>query len=233
MTLHRKFVRAVALSAGLLLGSSAWAGTFTDSFESGASPSWGNNFGGWVAAGGVYSAGNPSNFPGAASALPWVLDDFSLEFDVNDVQDGGVWLRSSAAPGSIGRVGVLLVTGVGGGLYWHVVTDGGNYGASLGAVGGLFTPGVSDPHFKVDVSGSTYSVYVDGGAVPVAVLNSGAFASGQVALYDYSAQTFDNVVLSGTGVLPVPEPEAWVMLIAGLGVLGTTLRRRKHARRQG
>jgi len=226
MSTYRICTQGAGLLAGLLLGSAAWSGTFTDDFNAGASSYWENNSGNWSATGSVYSATDPANFPSAASALPWVLDDFTLEFDINDVQDGGVWLRSSESAGSIGRVGVLLVTGVSGGLYWHVVTDGSNYGSSLNFVGGLFNAGSTDSHFKVEVSGSTYSVYLNGATDAVSVLDTGAFASGQVALYDFSGQTFDNVSLTGAGVTPVPEPETWLMLLAGLGLLGITSRRR-------
>jgi len=224
---HRLETWIASLLAGLLIASSAWAGSFTDNFDSGASSLWENNVGNWSASSGVYSAGTISNFPSAASALPWVLDDFTLEFDINDVQDGGVWLRSSVSAGSIGRVGVLLVTGAGAGaLYWHVVTDGSNYGSSLNPVGGLFTPGASDAHFRIEVSGSTYSVYLDGATVAAATLIDGSFASGKVALYDFSDQTFDNVILTGAGVMPVPEPGTWAMLLAGLLAVGEVVRRR-------
>ncbi len=42
--------------------------------------------------------------------------------------------------------------------------------------------------------------------------------------------TLDNVVLAGPAVGAVPEPATWAMLILGFGVVGGTLRRRRHVR---
>jgi hypothetical protein len=149
--------------------------------------------------GGIYSALALSNFPNGHTSLPFSLVDFSIEFDITDVQDGGVWLRSAPASTSIGRTGVLLVTGgnsgTWAGLYWHIVTSG-SYGANLNGVGGLFTPGVTDTHIRLEVSGDTYSAFLDGSSAPVTTLTTTAFASGQVALFDLSKQTFDNVVVA-------------------------------------
>src|SRR5689334_5458304 len=107
---------AVTMAAWVLatLGAAdAQAGIiFTDNFNAGASPLWGNEVGNWQASGGVYFANSPSNFPNAHSSLPFSLTDFSVDLDINDLQDGGVWLRSTEAAGTnVGRTGVLLVTG--------------------------------------------------------------------------------------------------------------------------
>lgn len=196
---------------------------FFDDFNSGASPLWGNEAGSWSASSGVYSAATPGNFPNAHSTLPYVLADFTVELDINNVQDGGIWLRSAAAGGtSIGRTGVLLVTGVSGGLYWHIVATGSSYGSILNPVTGLFTAGVSDPHLSVKVLGDNYSVFVNGAGSPATTLTTGTFASGQLALYDNSGQTFDNVSV-------VPEPS--VTFLLGLGMAGfvQVLRRRQSS----
>lgn len=218
---------AITLLATLILSTAATAAVFTDDFNSGPSSFWENNYGDWTADGGVYSATNPSTSPNAASALPWELTDFTIEFDINNVSDGGVWLRSSETTGSIGRNGVLLVTRSNR-IYWHVVTDGSNYGSSLNPVNNLFAGSGGNPHLKVEVSGSTYSVYLDDALTPISVFNNLTFMSGQVALYDFSAQSFDNVVLTGDGVPAVPVPAAFSFFgpaLLGLGGLGYRRRR--------
>ena len=93
-------------------GQSHAATVFSDNFDGGASALWGNERGGWAASGGLYDSASPGTFPNTRSTLPFDLTDFSVDFDVNNLQDGGIWLRSAAAPGSaIGQSGVLLVTG--------------------------------------------------------------------------------------------------------------------------
>ena len=186
---------------------------FTDDFTTGASPLWGNESGGWFSSGGAYDAQFPNNAPITYSSLPFDLQDFSIELDITNVQDGGIWLRSLD-----NQNGILLVTGAGvGGLYWHIIS-GGNVSPSLNVVGGLFTNGISDPHLRVTVEGDTYSVYVNGSPTPATTLTDSTFSSGRVALYDFSPQTFDNVAVS------VPEPSAALFALGGVSAL---LRRRR------
>jgi streptogramin lyase len=75
------------------------------------------------------------------SDLSYALGDFSVDVDVNNLQDGGIWLRSSFDSGS--ESGLLLVTGgfggSGTGLYWHTVQSG-SYSGTLNPVAGLFAP---------------------------------------------------------------------------------------------
>ena len=104
---------------------------FKDNFSPRASRLWRNEVGAWSAAGGVYKATAPANFPAASSSLPFSLRDFSVDFDVNDVQDGGIWLRSTAEPRTaVGRKGILfnLQTINGSKVYWHIVSDGNQWG---------------------------------------------------------------------------------------------------------
>src|SRR5262245_40732885 len=217
-----------------LLQTKAWADTvvFFDNFTSGASPGWGNEVGNWTAVGGVYFAQAPSNSPltytSITTSIGATLTDFAIDVDINDVRDGGIWLRSVDNAN-----GILLVTGGGGsgftGLYWHIVT-GGNTGAILGLVTNLFTPGVSDPHIRVTVSGNTYSAFVNGSAVAATTLTTSTFSSGRAGLYDFSNQTFDNVTVT---VASVPEPTTMSFLTLGLiGVFAarSRLNRRKLGR---
>jgi len=190
------------------------ASLFTDDFDTGADSSWGNEVGGWASSGGVYSAGSPGNFPNAYTSLPLDLTDFSITVDINNVSDGGVWLRSTAAGGTtVGRTGVLVVT-LASTVYFHNVTTGAGYGSSIGTVS---HGGGANPTFRFDVTGDTYSVFVNGSPTAVTSYNTSDYASGEVALYSNSAQTFDNVDV-------VPEPASG--LLALLGALTLFSRRR-------
>ena len=198
---------------------------FSDNFDAGASPLWGNQSGSWTATGGVYFAQSPSNNPTTYTSLPFSLTDFTADVDINNVKDGGLWLRSSITGGV--RNGVLLVTGgslgVGTGLYWQIVTNG-SFGPKLDEVDGLFTSGVSDPHIRVEVTGDTYSAFVDGSGTPATTLTDSTFTSGEFGLYDFSSQTFDNLVLAS----PVPEPSTLLLVgLASAGAVATRWRRRK------
>jgi hypothetical protein len=188
---------------------------FSDNFDSGASPLWQNESGAWAATSGVYAATAPNNFPNAYSSLPFNLTNFFVDVDINGVTDGGIWLRSAAAPGAVGVKGVLLVLKYaefgGVNLYWHIA-NGDSYGDSLNLVTGSFPAG-SNPHVHVEVSGDTYAAFIDGATNPITTLTTSAFASGRVALYDFSAETFDNFVLQVPGTSGVTVPSETVPFV--------------------
>lgn len=171
--------------------------SFTDNFDNGPSTPWGNEVGKWTATSGTYAASAPNNSPATYSSLPFQLRDFTLDIDINQVADGGIWLRSTN-----NQHGVLLVT-KDDGLYWHIVQDG-YYSEALNAASGLFTAG-SNPHLKIVVSGDTYSVFVNGQATASTSLSTGAYSSGRLALYSNSGQAFDNVELVATSASTTPN----------------------------
>jgi hypothetical protein len=173
---------------------------FIDDFKSGASPSWGNEAGSWVAVRGVYKAAEPANFPAAVSFLPFTLTDFSVDFDIQNVRDGGIWLRSSPAPGTaLGIQGVSLNLKTVDGpprIYWHIVTDGTEYGIPLNVVPTAYG---NNPHIHVEVSGNKYSAFVNGARTAATTLTTSLFSCGRVALYEFSGQSFGNFVLQDAG----------------------------------
>ncbi len=185
--------------------SSSWAAAqviFTDDFTNGASASWGNQRGDWYVHDGVYDTHAPGNSPPTASLVDIPLSDFVIELDINDVGDGGVWLRTDAQL----QNGVLLVTGGGGygggnpnggrRFYWHIVTNG-NYSAALNSTGDIIqNPGVQDIHMRIEVIGNHYYAFMPGFLMPVTTLLDSSRHSGFAGLYDYSIQTFDNVVIT-------------------------------------
>src|SRR4029077_5626730 len=98
---HLMTFRALMVGGLLRVGVSSRAEViFTDNFDSGASSLWENESGSWSAAGGVYAATAPNNFPNAFSSLPFNLTNFFVDVDIQGVTDGGIWLRSTPVPGT-------------------------------------------------------------------------------------------------------------------------------------
>lgn len=225
MTLPRiLFALSLAASA---LPALANVTLFADTFDTGASAAWGNERGQWRAADGSYDASLPSNSPTTYSSVTTLtaLTDFTVEVDVNNWNDGGVWLRSSFSGGLAS--GVLLVTGGSGGsyngLYWHTVSN----DAYAAPSGHLSIAGIQggNRHLTISVSGNQYTACVGSDC---STLSSSLFASGSVGLYDFSpvskqssprGQTFDNF-----HVTVVPEPSKAMLTLAGLALVGIALR---------
>ena len=186
---------------------------FFDDFNSGPSVLWASEFGSWYESGGQYFASSPNNFPNAHSSLPFQLTDFTVEVDVTNANDGGIWLRSEVAANGIGRTGVLLVT-LGGINYFHIVTGSG-YGASINPYG---VPGTSY-NLRVEVSGNDYQTFINGASS--GFLSTDIFSSGKTAVYSNSfPMGFDNFRIDA-----IPEPGS-CLLVAGLFSLACIRRKR-------
>jgi hypothetical protein len=213
----KKSLSLVLCLTGFAIGARAQV-FFADDFNGGASPSWGDNLGNWTASGGVYYTQNPQRVPLAFSILPFAFPDFAVDVDVQAIGEGGILLRGDAT-----GHGVLLVMGGYGGsatsLYWHEMSDWLNYSPILNEAPGLWQMG-DNIHLRVEVSGNTYSAYLNGAGTPATTLVSSHVAGGQVALIDTTFQTFDNFVI---GVVPEPG----VVSVLGLGLLGLLARRGK------
>lgn len=192
---------------------------FEDDFENGADALWGNERGGWIVDNGQYRSTAPDNNPLTLSSLPFDLDDFIMDVDIENVADGGIWLRAEFDANNNPLNGVLLVTGGFGGnfggFYFHTVTNGA-FSSPLNQTGALFSPGLSDIDIRILVEGDQYDVFLNGDFEnPVAGLNYSALSSGQTGLYDFSAQAFDNVRITA-----IPEPGSLCLLaIGGLSML--------------
>jgi hypothetical protein len=192
--------RAGAGFMALLLSvAPALAGsTFCDKFANKNDPAWGDQDGSWTIAKHRYYATMPDNNPLTYTDLDdyQSLKTFTLDVTVNDVYDGGIWLRSQYNGGAPN--GVLLV--VGGacsnytGLYWHVVQNG-NPGQCLDEMNVSGLEG-SNAKIRVVVKGDTYTAYVNGAMVKS--LTDTTYATGSAGLYDNSAapeETFSDFCL--------------------------------------
>jgi len=233
----------VVLVATATTPLSAGTITFTDNFTPSASPLWNNLAGNWATSGGTYFAQVPNNNPLTFTGLPFDLTNFTVTVTVNNLGDGGIWLRSDDTD----KNGVLLVDGGGGygqgtrgdgagnSLYWHIVQNG-SVSPPLDLVSGVFTPGGTYT-ITVVVSGDRFSAFIDGSSTPVTTLVDSTFSSGHVGLYDDQpntttgsgfgpAQTFSNFSLQGS---TVPEPGTALLLCTGLAFLaGWGSRRRSR-----
>jgi len=212
-----KITKILPVFAALFIGTTANGYVvFSDDFTSGASELWGNESGSWAASSGTYSATSPAAAPSCYSSLTsFDLTDFSISFTVNDVADGGVYLRSSGAGD-----GVVLITYPT--YIYFLIIQSGIGGGNLSQTGEIYEAN-SDVDFIVTVIGNTYSVYVNGSSVAAATLTTEAFASGYIGLYDNSGQSFDNIV-----VATVPEPSQFA-LCGGALVVGIALLRRNKS----
>jgi len=219
---------------------------FTDNFDAGASVQWSNLRGSWATTGGVYYATIPNNIPPTFTGLPFTLQNFAIDVDINQVADGGIWLRCDPT----GTNGVLLVTGgngwgsgnrggnAGRSLYWHVITPA-NWSNPqiLNEAFNVFTnPGVQNVHLRVEVVGNSYSVFLNGSTTAATTLieTNGTYSTGNVGLYDFSTQTFDNFVLQippgfgpySLGIKPAGPSQAtlfWPTNAAGWNLESTVL----------
>jgi hypothetical protein len=174
---------------------------FCDSFKSKTDPTWGDEDGAWAITKRTYYATAPSNTPLTYTDLVsyQALRNFTLSVTVNDIYDGGIWLRSNWNGAANG---VLLV--VGGaysnytGMYWHIVTNGVvSAPKNLATISGFRG---STAKIKVVVKGKTYAAYVNGSASPATTLTDTTYRTGSAGLYDNSAapqEVFSKFCLAG------------------------------------
>lgn len=187
---------------------------FFDDFNSGANSAWGNESGFWSGNAAAYNDSNPKpeNPPSYSSVTTFPnLTDFSVEVDINSIEDAGVWLRTPDI-----NNGVLLIIGGGGRpaqnwMYWHI-RENGVFSSAINKVEISNLLG-SDQHLTVEVVGDEYKAYLDSSSVPIITLSTSLFSSGGVGLYDNGNQFFDNFAIYAP---VVPEPATMFLFAVGL-----------------
>ncbi|HQO29817.1 MAG TPA: hypothetical protein PKY22_09875, partial [Accumulibacter sp.] len=113
-SLRRLAAAALLIATGVAAAESTWR----DNFDQGQQLPWTSVRGNWIASDGTYAAQQPGSSPVTAALLPYDLSDFSIEVDLIQPVDGGLWLRANADATS----GVLLVV-FANRMYWHVIAD--------------------------------------------------------------------------------------------------------------
>lgn len=221
LTICSKLHALIGLVMIGMLGTAQAAPIFSDDFDTGASALWGNDSGTWSASGGVYTTPTTNNFPNIHSFVNLALNNFSINVDVNNAYDGGIWLRGANDAGPIGATGVLFVFARGD-MYWHDVSAG-SYGSILNQASSAFTLG-SNFSLRFDVQGNTYSAFLNGALTPITQLINNSFSSGFAGVYSNdSRQSFDNVEISA-----VPLPASLPLFAGALGLFGLVGWRRKR-----
>lgn len=77
--------------------------------------------------------------------------------------------------------------------------------------------------------GSTFLFNGNSTLLPLNVGSIGLNMTGQVFTFAYGGAKADQFYLAAMTATPVPEPEAWALMLAGLGAVGFVLRRRSPA----
>jgi probable HAF family extracellular repeat protein len=145
---------------------------------------------------------------------------------------GHVLKLSAVCSGGAGQV--VRSSGTAAGRYHAFITGPNGVGMTdLGTLGGDYTAawGINDAGQVVGRSGTAagaYHAFITGpNGVGMTDLNSLVSVPGGVALLDATGiNNLGQVAVIGS---PVPEPETYAMLLAGLSLLGFIARRRKTA----
>ena len=229
----RTFSRTVlfitaAISVFAFAASAHAQNIFTDNFtlpNGSTDPNWTIANGTWSVNNGRYASGTHSALTPITTSFAntAALTNFNVDVDIKGSQDGGFLLRAQNANNAI----ALIVRPNFNDVYWHV-RQGGNWGAALNSTA-LGFGSQPDLHVSVSVIGNQYNATITNGLSSRSLaFNSSAFASGQVALYNFGdSESFDNFVISAVNT---PEPGSVALMTAAMLSIGCLCVRRRFSR---
>jgi len=226
----------IVTAAFTLSSASAHAITYVETFDGPLNPMiWNLTSGGndWVISGGKLTITRTNGNSGSLAFLPQVIGDFDVRFDyvVN-------W-TSTYAFGD--RIQLTTFTDTPQHAYVSFRIQEGGIGAAavdpIARYGWGPSPGPTDSTLRVTRTGSNVSMqYLDNSSNWVTLQTGSDSRDMSVQLNNYIYAGFtsgSSVVIDNFSITadqfsaPIPEPETWAMLLAGLGLVGFAARRRK------
>lgn len=244
MQSRKRLLRTLALSLTLLAATQASAATFTDTFASGLNATYWNVT---QTTPGLYDVTTPGGQIHLARSNHAATIGFqAVEVHLNLATLGGsiagdfstqIDFNSAVIAGSLLNQVQLNLDFAGGQRFLDVLDNGsgGNYHVWDGSSSrGGSTTALLAGTFKVARVGTTVSGYFNDTTIfsntRASALTSINFSLQNNNTNNQISVNFDNFSLTAASVpAPIPEPETYAMMLAGLGLLGFIARRRRDA----
>lgn len=236
--LRKTPTRLIVTAAFTLSSASAHAVSYLETFDSPLNPAiWNLTSGGndWTISGGKLTITRNNGNNGSLTFLPQVIGDFDVRFDY-DVQN---WTNTNAFGDRI-QLGVF--TGAPQHSYGVVRPQEGSitaFAVDPNVRFGSSGPGLVTGTFRITRTGSNVSMqYLDNSSNWITLQTGSDSRDMWVQLDNYIHQGFipaSSVVIDNFSItaqqfsIPIPEPETYALFLAGLGLVGFAVRRRKPA----
>jgi hypothetical protein len=169
-------------------------------FDDGIAEGFGNDSGSWKVIDGKYTATTGQFRFSTAGDTAW--QDYILEADYSNAQDGGLLIRAQDSNNCIALVIRPTYNDIG----WNIRKNGA-WGPGLSTVSLGYKAG-ANLHVKIEVAGSEFKSYINGELK--STLTTTEFPEGKIGLYLYTPtnQYWDNIVVYSGGTSLTPAPAA-------------------------